>query len=172
MRPVSRRLSSAALVAGMIAVATAPRAAAEDNVKLTGCLLKGEGDAGYLLINVQEGPSVASAAGGTVKPSSVGTSGDYANVFYWLDKDDHLKSNVGRLVEIEGDRKDAIKDGEIKIDRKDQWTEIEVRSDGRKMKTQVPNASIVGGPDSDRKVDVLVRRVDVDKVRMLSATCR
>ena len=40
------------------------------------------------------------------------------------------------------------------------------------MKAQVPNASIVAGPDPDRKVDVLVRRVDVDEVRMLSATCR
>ena len=172
MRPVSRNLSSAALVAGMMMAATVPRVAAEDNVKLTGCLLKGEGDAGYLLINVQDGPPSVSAGSGTVKPSSIGTSGAYANVFYWLDKDDKLKSNVGRLVEIEGDRKDAVKDGEIKIDRKDQWTEIEVRSDGRKMKAQVPNASIVAGPDPDRKVDVLVRRVDVDEVRMLSATCR
>jgi hypothetical protein len=156
----------------MMALATVPRAAADDNVKLTGCLLKGEGDAGYLLINVKEGPPSATASGGAVRPDSVGTSGAYTNVFYWLDKDDDLRSNVGRLVEIEGDRRDAIKDGEIKIDRKEEWTEIEVRSDGRKMKAQVPNASIVAGPDSDRKVDVLVRRVDVDKVRMLSATCR
>ena len=40
------------------------------------------------------------------------------------------------------------------------------------MKARVPNASIVAGANADRKMSVLVRRVDVDKVRMLDATCR
>ncbi len=40
------------------------------------------------------------------------------------------------------------------------------------MKAQVPNASIVAGPNTDRKLEVLVRRLDVEKVRMLDAACR
>jgi hypothetical protein len=36
----------------------------------------------------------------------------------------------------------------------------------------VPNASVIAGRDADRKIDVLVKRVDVEKVRMLDAVCR
>ncbi|MGH9384211.1 MAG: hypothetical protein ACRD2N_08010 [Vicinamibacterales bacterium] len=32
--------------------------------------------------------------------------------------------------------------------------------------------SVVAGPDKDRKLNILVRRIDVDKVRMLDAGCR
>ena len=95
-----------------------------------------------------------------------------ANIFYWLDKDDALMPHIGHQVEVDGDLKGDLQDGQIKIDRKDQWTEIEVESDGRDMKARVPNTSIVPGPNADRKIAVLVRRVDVNKVRMLDATCR
>ena len=44
-------------------------------------------------------------------------------------------------VEIRGDVKGDLKDGEIKLDRKDRWTELTVKSDGRTMKANVPNAS-------------------------------
>ena len=40
------------------------------------------------------------------------------------------------------------------------------------MKAQVPNSSIVAGANADRKIEVLVRRLEVEKVRMLDATCR
>ena len=96
----------------------------------------------------------------------------FANVFYWLDNDDSLKPHVGHRIEVEGEIEGDVKEGEIEIDRKDQWTEIEIESDGREMKAQVPNASIVAGPNADRKIDVLVKRLEVEKVRMLDATCR
>ena len=117
------------------------------------------------------GCDVAGAADAPRRPPS-GTTGVFTNIFYWLDKDDDLVPHVGHQVKIEGDLKGELRDGQIKIDRKDQWTEIEVESDGRDMKARVPNASVVAGPNADRKMAVLVRRVDVNKVRMLDATCR
>ena len=163
-------LSSAALITGLLTV-TAQRASA-DPVKLTGCLVKGDGDGGFLLVNPPMEPASTPAVNRAATPGTVGTAGVFANVFYWLDKDDDLTPHIGHRVEVEGDMKGDVKEGEIKIERKDQWTEIEIESDGRDMKAQVPNASIVAGPNTDRTIDVLVHRLDVGKVRMLDAACR
>jgi hypothetical protein len=162
--------SSAVLFAGSLAVPVNIYAA--DSEKLTGCLIRGEGDgAGYLLVNVPAEPAAAGASR-PASPGAIGTSGVYANVFYWLDKNDDLREHIGHRVEVEGDVKGSLKEGEIEIDRKDEWTEIEVKADGREMKAKVPNASVVAGGDRDRKIDVLVKRLDVEKVRMLDAVCR
>jgi hypothetical protein len=40
------------------------------------------------------------------------------------------------------------------------------------MNARVPQASIVAGPDPERKMDVLVRKINVEHVRMLAADCR
>jgi hypothetical protein len=74
---------------------------------------------------------------------------------------------------VEGDLKDNVKDGEIKTERKDNWTEVTVKADGRTMKANVPNTSMfpVSERDKERKSDILVRRVDVEHVRMLGAAC-
>ena len=168
----NRRLAavlSAAAVMG--ALATVPARAVEP-VKLSGCLVQGEGSDGFLLINSPREPVSGTSPGTTAAPGSIGTAGVVANIFYWLDEDDDLKSHIGHRVEVEGDSKGDLEEGQIKIDRKEQWTEVEVKSDGREMKARVPNASVIAGPDPDRKIDVLVRRVDVSKVRMLEASCR
>jgi hypothetical protein len=150
-------------------------AAADDAVKLSGCVVRAEDGDGYLLINVPRIP--AGAPGAPAEPvaaatTTIGTTGVFTNIFYWLDKDDDLMPHIGHQVQVEGDLKGDLKDGQIKIDRKAQWTEIEVESDGRDMKARVPNASIVAGPDADRTLPVLVRRVDVSTVKMLDAACR
>lgn len=147
--------------------------AADRPVKLSGCLIRGEGDdAGYLLTNPPTEPWLA-APGKQVTPSVLGTSGDYATVFYWLDGHGELKEHIGHKVEIEGELRDDVKDGEITTERKENWTEVTVKADGRTMKAQVPNASIfpASNRDKSRKSDILVRRVDVERVRMLGATC-
>jgi hypothetical protein len=162
-------LSAAALVCGTLGIA---QARAADPVKLTGCLIKGDGDDGYLLINPPREPVSGVPQPETASPGAVGTTGVVANIFYWLDKDDDLEPHIGHRVEVEGDLKGNLRDGEIKIDRKEQWTEIEIESAGRDMKARVPNSSVLPGPNSDRKIDVLVRRVDLKKVRMIDATCR
>ena len=48
-----------------------------------------------------------------------------------------------------------------------------VKADGRTMKANVPNTSVVPAPDGDKaqKSNVFVRRVDVERVRMLGASC-
>ena len=157
----------------VVAAQAAVGAGADKRVKLSGCLIRGDGDgAGYLLVNPPAEPWLSSSDK-QVTPSVLGTSGDYATIFYWLDGHGDLKQQVGHKVEVEGDLKDDVKDGEITTVRKDNWTEVTVKADGRTMKAQVPNASMFPASERDksRKSDVLVRRVDVERVRMLGATC-
>lgn len=145
-----------------------------DDVTLKGCLVKGDGDgAGYLLTNTTAEPDWSRADSAKIAPDAVGTTGGFTSIFYWLDGDNDLKTNIGHQVEITGDLKGDLKDGEITLDRKERWTEMKVRSDGRTMKANVPNASVFAAPgdDKDRKARVLVRKVDVEKVKMLAATC-
>ena len=147
----------------------------DSRVKLTGCLVKGErGDHGYLITNLPSEPSSTSSAGVSVVPGAVGTTGAYSTIFYWLDDDDDLERHVGHHVEIDGRVKGDLKPGEIKLERKDNWTEVTVKSDGRSMKATVPNASLfpASTENKDRKVTALVRRVDVDHVRMVDARCK
>ena len=147
--------------------------AADKRVTLSGCLVRGEGDdAGYLLANPPTEPWLQSS-GKQVAPSVLGTSGDYATIFYWLDGDDDLRQHIGHKVEVEGDLRDDVKDGEITTERKENWTELIVKADGRTLKAKVPNTSIfpASSRDKERKSDILVRRVDVERVRMLGATC-
>jgi hypothetical protein len=165
---------AAAGVTPFQATAGANMAANDKDIKLSGCLVKGEGDgSGYLLTNLPSEPAWQSTADANVVPSAVGTSGGFATIFYWLDGDSEMKRHIGHRVEIEGDLKGDLKDGEIKADRKDKWTELTVKSDGRSMKANVPNASLfpASDKDKDRKVNALVRKVDVKKVRMLDARC-
>lgn len=171
--PVHRLAAATATALVLISGGLAEvRARGADPVTLTGCLVKGEGRDGYLLINAPRGPVSAGPSPATAAPGTIGTTGVVANIFYWLDHDDDLEAHIGHRVEVDGDLKGHLRDGEIKIDRKDRWTEVEVEADGRQMKARVPNDSVIAGPDADRKLDVLVRRVDVSKVRMLDAACR
>lgn len=154
-------------------VAASATRAADKRVKLSGCLIRGDGDgAGYLLAN-PPAERWLSSSGKQVTPSVLGTSGDYATIFYWLDGHDDLRQHIGHKVEVEGDLRDDVKDGEIKTERKENWTEMTVKADGRTMKAHVPNTSIFPASDRDktRKSNILVRRIDVERVRMLGATC-
>ena len=123
------------------------------DVKLSGCLIRGEGDgSGYLLANPPTEPWLNSPDK-QVTPSALGTSGDYATIFYWLDGNGDLKQHIGHRVEVEGDLKGDVKDGEITTERKEKWTDVTVKADGRTMKAHVPNTSIfpASNRDKDRK---------------------
>ena len=170
------RCASTVLLAATFAAMPVTQAlvrADDKDIKLTGCLVKGEGDgAGYLLTNSPAEPAWQRSADAHVAPSAVGTTGTYADIFYWLDGDNDLKRNVGHRVEIEGELKGDLKDGQIETDRQDKWTEMTVKSDGRTMKARVPNTSIVAPTENkDQKSRLLVRKVDVSKVKMLAASC-
>jgi hypothetical protein len=165
------------LAAGIVAPVLHARASSgggDKDIKLTGCLIKGEGDGGYLITNLPSEPAASSGASAGVATTAIGTAGGFATMFYWLDGDGDLKRHVGHRVEIDGHVKGDLKDGEIKLERKDNWTELRVTSDGHSMKAQVPNASMMPASDHDKdqKMTALVRRVDVDHVRMLSANCQ
>ena len=167
-------LLAAATVSAVGRMNTSVQAAAGDEkIKLNGCLVKADGDDGYLITNLPSEPG-STTADRNPTTTAIGTSGAYSTVFYWLKNDDNLEKNIGHRVEIEGELKGDIKEGEIKLDRKDNWTELEVKSDGDTMKAKVPNAYIFADPtrDKDRKLPTLVRKVDVDHVKMLSASCQ
>lgn len=166
------------LLGGFLACAlmALPTAANADDIKLNGCLVRGDGDgAGYLLFNAPgSAPALTRTDDRSVTPSIVGTTGAFSTIFYWLDGNGELKNHVGHRVEIEGDLQGDLKEGEIKLDRDDRWTEVTVKSGDRTMKAKVPNASIVAVSDRDdeHKSNILVRRVSVEKVKMLAAACQ
>jgi len=144
----------------------------DKNIKLSGCLVRGE-EGGYLLTNSPGEPAWQRTADATVVPSAVGTTGNVATIFYWLKDHNDLKEHVGHLVEVDGDFDGDIEDGAIKIDRKEKWTEIRVKSEGRDLEARVPHSSIVSWSSRDKQeVKVLVLKVDVDHVRMLATNCQ
>jgi hypothetical protein len=146
------------------------RTTAAEDIRLSGCLVRGE-SGGFLLTNGSNQPGWQ-RADQSVTPGAVGTTGSAATVFYWLRDDDDLKRHVGHRVEVTGELEGESADGQIKIDRKDDWTEIEIKADGDELKARLPHMSVVPVGDGDRRVPVVVRKVDVDKVTMLEASCR
>jgi len=158
-------------LAACLGIATAQPVIADNEVTLSGCLVRSSDDDGYLIANA---PTETARSQGDVKvsPDAFGGAGGFSSVFYWLENRDSLKPHVGHFVEIEGDLKDP-KDGELKVERKDKWTEVELKSDGRTLHANVPNTSVMPGPDAakETKTKVIVRRVSVEKVKMLGANC-
>src|SRR5262245_56646190 len=105
-----------------IAMFMAARGAAADDIKLSGCLVRGQDGDGYLLTNVPGEAAWQRPGEAIVAPGPVGTSGTVASVLYWLEKKDGLDDYVGHHVEIEGKLQGGLKDGQIKMKPKDQWT--------------------------------------------------
>ena len=106
---------------------------------------------------------------GANAPGPVGTSGS-GRVFYWLDhhdKDD-LARHVGQMVEIEGHLKDFTM-GEVEVNRKGALTEIEIKAGGHEDKVSVPTSWLKPTPAGEQEYDIVTRRVDVHKVRVLGA---
>ena len=154
-----------------LGMASAQSASADDDVTLSGCLVRSSDDSGYLIANAPAEVVRSSQGDNKVSPDAFGGAGGFASVFYWLESSDSLKPHVGHFVEVQGDLKDP-KDGELKVERKDKWTEVELKSDGRTLQANVPNTSVVPGPSTkDTKANVIVRRVSVEKVKMLGANC-
>jgi hypothetical protein len=147
-------------------------AAADDDIKLSGCLVRGHDGQGYLVTNVPGEAAWQRPADATVVPGPVGTSGTVSSILYWLEKKEGLEDHVGHHVEIEGKLLGPLQDGEITVTPRDEWTDVEVESDGKSLKARVPRSVlIIPEKKSDQKLDVLVRRVEPQRVRMLAAVC-
>jgi hypothetical protein len=185
-----KALSATALVAMMLSPAIVAESAAtraNDKVKITGCVIRtnDQGSGGNRSLVVWSGGDVVFAnAVVEFEPASdskeiarvVGTSGGGVPIFYWLDDDDDLGKHVGELVELKGELDEDFEHGEIKFDRKGDFTEIEFEVDGKDVKARVPTTMLTSADDKesdkdDRKYNIVVRKVDVDDVKMLSASC-
>jgi hypothetical protein len=146
-------------------------AAAADDIRLTGCLVQAHDGDGYLVTNVPGEAAWQRPADATVVPGPVGTSGTVSSILYWLEKRDGLEKHVGHLVEIEGKLEGDLQEGQLKVTPKAQWTEVEVEAGGKSMKAQVPRSVLIIPEKGDDQLDVLVRRVEPQRVRMLAAVC-
>jgi hypothetical protein len=170
MRRVLWAIAFAGVAAGMPAVGFGQQ---DKDVRLAGCLVRAEGGQGFLMTNLPGEAVWQQSADARVMPGPVGTSGTVSTIFYWLDERDGLDDHVGHVIEIEGRLDDELRDGELRLERKDGWTEIEVRSADGTLKAQVPRSLLVLPAEGDRetRIDVLVRRVDPRRVRMLAPVC-
>jgi hypothetical protein len=177
----------AATLLSPAAIADTAAARANDKVKITGCVIRtnDQGSGGNRSLVVWSGGDVVfSNAIVEFEPASeskevarvVGTSGGGIPIFYWLDDDDDLGKHVGQSVELTGEVDENFEQGEMKFERKGEFTEIEFEADGKEVKARVPTAMLANANDKesdkdDRKYNIVVRRVDVDDVKMLSASC-
>jgi hypothetical protein len=165
------RLADCCAFALLLANSTifAARAFADENeIKLAGCLVRGEERKGYLVTNVAGEPAWQRSADATIVPGPVGTSGAVATIFYWLDDGVGLAEHVGHYIEVEGKLNGDLKNGEIKLDRQRGRTTLEVRSDGRSLTARVPQSLLVAPAGTQ----ILVRKVDPRRVRMIAASCK
>ncbi|MFN7985266.1 MAG: hypothetical protein U0Q11_25785 [Vicinamibacterales bacterium] len=166
-----RILASLGVAAALMTAPALVTSAAAESVTLSGCLVKASGDLDpYLLINAPAQPALNQTPAADVNPTGVGTAAEFRTIFYWLKGNGELSKHVGHRVEVEGDLEGPAK-GELRTERKDNWTEVTVKSGGASLKAEVPHDSLIGGPGSDQKGDVVVRRVGVEKVKMIAATC-
>ena len=91
-------------------------------------------------------------------------------VFYWLDDDEDLAKHVGQTIEVKGDLGD-FKKGEVEIDRDGDFTNIELKLDGKKEKARVPTTWL-SVPRGEDQFEIVARKVDVDKVKVIGACGR
>ena len=146
----------------------------DDKVTLVGCVIKGDG--GYVLSNAADawGPSTTGSPATTVTSAS-NVAG---RVFYWLDDDDDLNEHAGRKVEVVGKLEKEIDKAMVSVEREDGMIEIEFKADGeRKVTVKVPEVpAMVGtsGEVSDREKAhrVVIRKIDVNSVKVLASTCQ
>ena len=173
------------LSAGVAALSASPQVASgpaqksgddKRNVTLTGCVVKGDG--GYVLTNVSEETAAAAVAAGmpsTPQPKGTVMPG---RVLYWMDDEDDLKDHAGQQVEVQGEIEGDIDRGEISAERENGMIELEFKVKGdKKVTITVPDAPAAVGtsgsvPDKEVDLPYIVRRVDVDKVKMISSVCR
>ena len=92
-------------------------------------------------------------------------------IFYWLDEDesDDLAKHRGQRVEIRGELEDFEK-GKVEIDHHDDYTKVKLHLDGKTEEAKVPSKWLNDwASDKDKKFDIVARRIDVKKVKVLGA---
>ena len=176
-------VAAIALTAGLTAisataqsVATATPQQDKKDVTITGCVVKGDG--GYVLSDVLPENSAAAAVAGT--PSTPQPAGTVmpGRVLYWLHDDENLADHAGQKVEVRGELEGDIEKGNISAEREGGLIELEFKIEGDKKVTvkvpDVPATIGTSGAVGDREKDFafVVRKIDVDSVKMISSTCK
>jgi hypothetical protein len=159
-----------ALTVGLIATAGvrggAAGAAVDDDFVITGCVTDATAPNVVTPSNFFWTRGDIMLAAAEARPDAVPMTG---RVFYWLDDHDqeHLAKYQGQRVEIKGDLKDLEK-GKVKIDRDDGFVKVKLDLDGKDQEARVPADWVSSWKsDKDQKYDIAVRRIDIDKVKVL-----
>jgi hypothetical protein len=166
-----------ALTIGLVIVA-APRAGAQrpavtvddDDITIRGCITEARSPsvtAPSVLVWSRSDIMLA-AAEALHEPASL-----TGRVFYWLEDDEDLAKHLGKRVEITGELEDFEK-GKVKIERDDGYTKVKLELDGKTEEARVPTAwlsSSTDRRDDDQEVKIVVRRIDVDDIKVLG-DCR
>jgi len=157
-------------------VATAAPQQEKKNVTITGCVVKGDG--GYVLSDVSSENAAAAVAAGT--PSTPQPAGTVmpGRVFYWLKDDADLAAHAGHKVEVTGELEGDIEKGNISAEREGGLVELEFKIEGdKKVTVKVPDVPPTVGTagsvgDKEKDFAYVVRKIDVDSVKMISAACK
>lgn len=178
LRLVSVFALSAAVAVPAVAQSSAQQRPAGDNddqIVITGCVMR-SGDnntsgprsllvwsKGDVFLESAVTQTKASETGG----AAVGTSGTRGPLFYWIDDEDDFAKHVGKQVEIVGELSDLDK-GEFEVEHDGPLTKIEIKVDGREAEVHVPSGWLgPATPARDSEFDIVVRRVDVEKVTVV-----
>lgn len=155
-----------AAIAFLFTCVITAQATASDSIAIEGCV------SSTPPAESKDGPRhlVWSEDGAVLKDASVRSQGETgpAAVLYWLDDEDDLKAYVGRRVEVIGRIGDEYERGTIELEEDDGFVEITVGVDGEDAKARIPRWMFRRNNIDDFTLHVLVRRVDVEKVRLIS----
>jgi hypothetical protein len=159
----------------------------DDEITVTGCVIKGE-DGGYVLTNVVPASiDVANRTATGQSPAAPPTAANGASrVIYWLEdleNDDDLPDYTGRRVEVRGELEGDVELGKMEIERDGDWVKIKLEKDGDDdIETRLPLAIFLSTDapvgtsgaledDEDVELNVNVRRLDVKDARVVTGTC-
>ena len=170
---------SAAQLTG--AAATAPSAAGDEKVTLTGCVVKG--DDGFLLTDAAAGTTtstttVAPTPAGVTATTTTTTTHAKTTMLYWLDGSDELNAHSGHRVEVTGEVKGDLEAADVKVERENKAVKITAKSGDHKVSAMLPEVpaavGTAGAPGDEKKIETTygVRKLDVKSVKMISENCR
>lgn len=174
-------LSGLALSLGLTGVASAQEAknsVVGSMMTITGCVITDKENS-FVLTHVEEISGPRSTEGNATLGGMSGLTGGAPGVIYWLSSDSvkKMRGHLGHKVQASGKITD-VSEGTIRVkqdpgtDGPDNKVEIEARDKDSKAHTDQP---VVTGPEAVKKMDettaLPVRRIKVDKIKVLAKVC-
>jgi hypothetical protein len=168
----SFRVRTGAVVVALSTGVLAAPAETSDRVILAGCVIS------VPLAEASVAPRhlVWSEDGAMLEEASVrigGRESEPAPVFYWLDDQEDLKAYAGRRVQLTGTIDEEFEQGEITLEEEDGFVEITATVGNEDAKARIPRWMFRRHDVVDLRLQVLVRKVDVETVTAVSGKpCR